>query len=97
MGYRDITFEADSVFLVTGGAGFIGSNLCEAILEMGYTVRCLDDLSTGKYENIEPFTKNERFTFIKGDIRELETCMEAAKGVDYVLKSGGLGERSPQH
>lgn len=74
-----------------GGAGFIGSNLCEAILEMGYTVRCLDDLSTGKYENIEPFMKNERFTFIKGDIRELETCMEAAKGVDYVLNQAAWG------
>ena len=58
---------------------------------MGYTVRCLDDLSTGKYENIEPFTKNERFTFIKGDIRELETCMEAAKGVDYVLNQAAWG------
>ena len=82
MGYRDITFEADSVFLVTGGAGFIGSNLCEAILSMGYAVRCLDNLSTGKYENIEPFLENPRFTFIKGDIRELDTCMEAAKDVD---------------
>ena len=91
MGYRELSFEKDSVFLVGGGAGFIGSNLCEAILEMGYTVRCLDDLSTGKYENIEPFTKNERFTFIKGDIRELETCMEAAKGVDYVLNQAAWG------
>ena len=91
MGYRELSFEKDSVFLVGGGAGFIGSNLCEAILEMGYTVRCLDDLSTGKYENIEPFTKNERFTFIKGDIRELETCMEAAKGVDYVLHQAAWG------
>ena len=91
MGYRELSFEKDSVFLVGGGAGFIGSNLCEAILEMGYTVRCLDDLSTGKYENIEPFMKNERFTFIKGDIRELETCMEAAKGVDYVLNQAAWG------
>ncbi len=91
MGYRELSFEKDSVFLVGGGAGFIGSNLCEAILEMGYTVRCLDDLSTGKYENIEPFTKNKRFTFIKGDIRELETCMEAAKGVDYVLNQAAWG------
>ncbi len=91
MGYRELSFEKDSVFLVGGGAGFIGSNLCEAILEMGYTVRCLDDLSTGKYENIEPFTKNGRFTFIKGDIRELETCMEAAKGVDYVLNQAAWG------
>ena len=91
MGYRELSFEKDSVFLVGGGAGFIGSNLCEAILEMGYTVRCLDDLSTGKYENIEPFTKNGRFTFIKGAIRELEPCMEAAKGVDYVLNQAAWG------
>ena len=55
MGYQDIKFDADSVFLVGGGAGFIGSNLCEALIQMGYTVRCLDDLSTGKYENIEPY------------------------------------------
>ena len=81
MGYKNLKFDEDSVFLVTGGAGFIGSNLCEAILDMGYTVRCLDNLSTGKYENIEPFMENPKFTFIKGDIRELETCLEAAKGV----------------
>ena len=66
MGYRELSFEKDSVFLVGGGAGFIGSNLCEAILEMGYTVRCLDDLSTGKYENIEPFTKNGDLPLSKG-------------------------------
>lgn len=57
MGYQDLKFETGSVFLVTGGAGFIGSNLCEALLSMGYEVRCLDNLSTGKYENIEPFYK----------------------------------------
>lgn len=56
MGYKELKFDENSVFLVTGGAGFIGSNLCEALLSMGYTVRCLDNLSTGKYENIEPFT-----------------------------------------
>ena len=50
MGYKDIKFEKDSVFLVTGGAGFIGSNLCEALLELGYKVRCLDNLSIGKQE-----------------------------------------------
>lgn len=91
MGFRDLKFDADSVFLVTGGAGFIGSNLCEAILDMGYTVRCLDDLSTGKYENIEPFMENPKFTFIKGDIRELATCMEAAEGVSYVLHQAAWG------
>ena len=91
MGYRELKFEKDAVFLVTGGAGFIGSNLCEAILDMGYQARCLDDLSTGKYENIEPFTANPRFTFIKGDIRSLDTCMEAARGVDFVLNQAAWG------
>ena len=91
MGYKDLKFDKDSVFLVTGGAGFIGSNLCEAILEMGYRARCLDDLSTGKYGNIEPFLSNPRFTFIKGDIRDLETCMKAAEGADYVLNQAAWG------
>lgn len=91
MGYRDIEFSKDSIFLVTGGAGFIGSNLCEALIDMGYTVRCLDDLSTGKYENIEPLTASERFTFIKGDIRNFDTCREATEGVDYVLNQAAWG------
>ncbi len=91
MGYQDLKFDEKSVFLVTGGAGFIGSNLCEALLGMGYTVRCLDNLSTGKYENVEPFTKSQRFTFLKGDIRELDTCLEATKGVDYVLNQAAWG------
>ncbi len=91
MGYRDIVFEKESIFLVSGGAGFIGSNLCEALIDMGYTVRCLDNLSTGKYENIEPLTACERFTFIKGDIRDLDTCIEATKDVDYVLNQAAWG------
>ncbi|MDE6214241.1 MAG: SDR family oxidoreductase [Lachnospiraceae bacterium] len=91
MGYQEITFDKDSIFLVTGGAGFIGSNLCEALVGMGYTVRCLDDLSTGKYENIEPLEGNDGFTFIKGDIRDLDTCMEACKDVDYVLNQAAWG------
>ena len=91
MGYQNILFEKNSVFLVTGGAGFIGSNICEALINMGYTVRCLDNLSTGKYENIEPLTHNERFTFVKGDIRDLDTCMEVTKGVDYVLNQAAWG------
>lgn len=91
MSYQDITFEKNTVFLVTGGAGFIGSNLCEALLSMGCIVRCLDDLSTGKYENIEPFLEKERFTFIKGDIRDLETCKKAAEGADYVLNQAAWG------
>jgi UDP-N-acetylglucosamine 4-epimerase len=91
MSYKDLKFNENSTFLVTGGAGFIGSNLCEALIGMGYTVRCLDDLSTGKYENIESLTENEHFTFIRGDIRDLGTCMEATKDVDYVLNQAAWG------
>lgn len=91
MSYQNITFDKDSIFLVSGGAGFIGSNLCEALVNMGYTVRCLDDLSTGKYENIEALTEKENFTFIKGDIRDLDTCMKAMEGVTYVLNQAAWG------
>ena len=70
MGYENISFEKNSVFLVTGGAGFIGSNLCEALLNMGYTVRCLDDLSNGKQENVDMFIDTPEYTFLKGDIRD---------------------------
>jgi len=91
MGYENLKFKDDAVFLVTGGAGFIGSNLCEAILNMGYTVRCLDNLSTGKKENVDMFLDNPRYTFIEGDIRDLETCMSACEGVDYVLNQAAWG------
>lgn len=91
MGYTNLKFDEDAVFLVTGGAGFIGSNLCEAILNMGYTVRCLDNLSTGKKENVDMFLDNPRYTFIEGDIRDLETCMSACEGVDYVLNQAAWG------
>ncbi|NBJ91284.1 SDR family oxidoreductase [Parablautia muri] len=91
MGYRELKFDKNSMFLVTGGAGFIGSNLCEAILNMGYRVRCLDNLSTGKYENIEKLTLNPDFVFIKGDIRELDTCMDACRDVDFVLNQAAWG------
>ena len=91
MSYKNLKFNEDSVFLVTGGAGFIGSNICEALINMGYTVRCLDNLSTGKYENIEPLTANEKFTFIEGDIRDLDTCLAATKGVDYVMNQAAWG------
>ena len=91
MGYENLKFKDESVFLVTGGAGFIGSNLCEAILKLGYTVRCLDNLSTGKKENVEMFLDNPRYTFIEGDIRDLETCMLACEGVDYVLNQAAWG------
>ena len=91
MGYQNVCFPKDSVFLVTGGAGFIGSNLCEAILNLGYRVRCLDDLSTGKVENIDLFKANPNYTFIEGDIKNLETCMNACIEVDYVLHQAAWG------
>jgi len=91
MGYENITFENDSVFLVTGGAGFIGSNLCEVLLDKGYKVRCLDDLSNGKQANVDLFIDNPNYTFIKGDIRDVDLCMKACKGVDYVLNQAAWG------
>ena len=77
--------------LVTGGAGFIGSNLCEQLLLKGNTVVCLDNFATGKRKNLEAFQENENFTFIKGDIRNLDDCLKATKEVDYVLHQAALG------
>ena len=91
MRYADIIFDARATFLVTGGAGFIGSNLCEAILNMGYFVRCLDDFSTGKRENIKMFADNPNFELIEGDIRNYETCVKACSDIDYVSHQAAWG------
>jgi len=91
MGFSGINFEEGSIFLVTGGAGFIGSNLCQTILELGYEVRCLDDLSTGKQANVDLFIDNPKYTFIKGDIRDFDTCLKACDGVSYVLHQAAWG------
>ena len=91
MGYRELEFPQNALFLVTGGAGFIGSNLCEAILNMGFRVRCLDDLSTGKQANVDMFLDNPNYTFINGDIKDFDTCLQACEGVDYVLNQAAWG------
>lgn len=94
MGYENIAFEKDAVFLVTGGAGFIGSNLCEVLLDKGHKVICLDNLSNGKQSNVDLFIKNPNYTFIRGDIRNLDTCMKGCKDVDYVLHQAAWGSVS---
>lgn len=77
--------------LITGGAGFIGSNLVEYFLNKDHQVVCLDNFATGFKHNIEPFLSNPNFTMIEGDIRNLNTCKEAVKGCDYVLHEAALG------
>lgn len=77
--------------LVTGGAGFIGSNLCEYLIRSGNEVVCLDNFSTGKIENIESLLNNPAFKLITGDIRNLTDCKTAVEGVDYILHEAALG------
>ena len=77
--------------LITGGAGFIGSNLCEYFLQNQNRVVCLDNFSTGYKKNIEPFLSNQNFRWIEGDIRNLQDCESAAAGVDFVLHQAALG------
>ena len=85
---RNIT---NSKVLVSGGAGFIGSNLCEALLDGGNKVVCLDNFMTGHRKNIELFLENNNFTLIEGDIRTYEDCEKAVHGCDYVLHQAALG------
>lgn len=91
MGYADVKFPAESLFLVTGGAGFIGSNLCEAILNLGYKVRCLDNFSTGKHQNLAHLKHMPNFEIFEGDIRDLDTCLAACDQVDFVLHQAAWG------
>lgn len=91
MGYENVIFPKETKFLVTGAAGFIGSNLVEVLLNMGYKVRGLDDFATGKKENVEEFIDNPNYEFIEGDIRDFETCLRACNGIDYVLHQAAWG------
>lgn len=81
----------NSKILITGGAGFIGSNICQALVEKDADVICLDNFLTGKRKNIEGLLNKKNFTLIEGDIRDMETCQQAMEGVDYVLHQAALG------
>jgi UDP-N-acetylglucosamine/UDP-N-acetylgalactosamine 4-epimerase len=91
VGYEKLRFPEGAKFLVTGSAGFIGTNLVEAILKLGYQVRGLDNLSTGKKENVEDFLGHPQYEFIEGDIRDFNICMKACEDVDYVLHQAAWG------
>ncbi len=89
--YHTIDLSKSS-FLVTGGAGFIGSNIVEYLLKYGAKkVRVLDNLATGRIENVDLFKANPAYEFIKGDIRDIETCRKACEGIDYVTHQAALG------
>ena len=81
----------NKTILVTGGAGFIGANLCEVLIEKGNKVVCLDNFSTGRKENLLHLSNQANFTMIEGDISNLDDCMKATNGVDYVLHQAALG------
>lgn len=91
MGYETITFPEGSIFLVTGAAGFIGSNLVDVILRLGFKVRGLDNFSTGKRENVELFLNNKNYSFVEGDIRDFDICKKVCEGVDFVLHQAAWG------
>lgn len=91
MALSDVILPENSTFLVTGGAGFIGSNLCEELLRRGHVVRCLDNLSTGSHRNVELFVDDPNYEFVEGDIRDAGTCARACVGVDYVLHQAAWG------
>ena len=82
---------SDKKILVTGGAGFIGSNLCFELLKLGNSVVCMDNLSTGKKINIHSLLKNDNFKFVNADIRNLEDCNNVSKGIDYIFHQAALG------
>lgn len=83
--------NVQNTILITGGAGFIGSNLCEYFLSAGQRVICLDNFSTGHHHNLKDFITNPNFKLIEGDIRNVSDCNLAVEGVDYVLHQAALG------
>ena len=91
MSLSNLSFNPNNNVLVTGGAGFIGSNLCQWLLKNGNNVRCLDNFSTGKKENLQPFLDHNHFSYMEGDIRNLDSCKKACDGIDYVLHQAALG------
>lgn len=91
MAIANLNLDSNHSILVTGGAGFIGSNICKALLENGNKVRVLDNLATGQMKNIAPILEHPNFDFIEGDIRDLSKCHEACEGIDYVLHQAALG------
>ncbi|MGB5822249.1 MAG: SDR family oxidoreductase [Saonia sp.] len=91
MDIKNLNLAKNFTILITGGAGFIGSNLCRALLENGNKVRCIDNLATGKMQNIMEFLEHPNFVFTEGDIRDLNVCKTACEGVDYILHQAALG------
>lgn len=91
MDIKSLNLDSKYHILVTGGAGFIGSNLCESLLNNGNKVTCLDNFATGKRENIQHLMENENFILLEGDIRNLEDCREACNNIDYILHQAALG------
>lgn len=91
MNTNQLELLSSSTVLVTGAAGFIGSNLCEALLDKGSKVIGLDNFATGHKRNLTTLIENPNFTFIEGDIRNLEDCNNACNGVDYILHQAALG------
>lgn len=91
MAFEGTIFDERPLCLVTGGAGFIGSNIIEGLLKLGCRVRCLDDLSTGKRENVDLFAGEEGYGFVRGDVKDPETCFRACEGVDLVFHEAAWG------
>tara|TARA_Y100001954_G_C15820313_1_gene609590 strand:+ start:1024 stop:2007 length:984 start_codon:yes stop_codon:yes gene_type:complete len=82
---------SEKKILITGGAGFIGSNLCDKLLKLDNEVICFDNFSTGKLKNVKEFLNNPKFKLVEGDIRDFDKCIDVSKGVDYVLHQAALG------